>query len=60
MEDHSVVVILLDQLDEVFTGFRAIFQVKVQMDVTTSGLKDYLVLLLDSLGETSGLVFLSA
>lgn len=56
VEDHPVVVTLLHELNEVFAGLRAIFKVKVKMNVATRGLKDYLVLLLDCLGEICDLV----
>jgi small basic protein len=59
VENHTIIVAFLDQLDEVFTGLRTILQIQQQMDVSHSGLENNFVLLFHHLGlnKSSGLFF---
>jgi hypothetical protein len=59
VEDHSVVVVLFDQFDEIFACLRAILKIKNNLYISHSGLQDNFVLFLGHFWLDDCLIFLT-
>lgn len=59
VEDHSIVVVLFDQFNEIFACLRAILKIKNNLYISHSGLQDDFVLFLGHLWLDYCLIFLT-